>query len=217
MGQPRKGCPFCSVWKENGMLGVMVNTLGILLGGALGLALKAGIPPSISGAVMGAVGLSTIYLGISGALEGMDAIGAILALVLGAAIGTALDIDGALTRLGHRLEKQLSRKGTGTNLAQGFVAASLLFCVGSMAIVGSLNAGLKGDHSMLLAKSVLDTISAAMLAGHPGRRGTAVRPAGAALPGRHRTAGRPHQPPDEPPGHCPDGLRGGHLDHGAGL
>lgn len=144
------------------MFGVLVNTLAVLIGGGLGLWLRNGIPEKISGAVMGAVGLSTLYLGITATLQGQDAIGAILALMIGAAIGTALDLDGKITALGKRAEKRLSKGGG--NAAQGFVAASLLFCVGSMAIVGSLNAGLKGDHSMLLAKSALDLISSAMLA-----------------------------------------------------
>lgn len=146
------------------MLGVIVNTLGVLLGSLLGLAFRRGIPERIMKAVMTAIGLSTLYLGMQGALEAQSPMALIVSLVLGAGIGTALKLDGAVQQLGRRLEARFRKGPEAQGLGEGFVTASLLFCVGSMAVVGSLNAGISGDHSMLLAKSVLDTVSSLMLA-----------------------------------------------------
>ncbi len=147
------------------MLGVLVNTIGVILGSLLGLALRRGIPEKVSKAVMTAIALCVLYLGISGSLGISNAIVVILAMVLAAAVGTLLDIDGAVTRLGNYVEQKMRRpqEAGRPSISEGFVTASLLFCVGSMAIVGSLNAGLSNDNSMLFAKSVLDTVSAIML------------------------------------------------------
>jgi uncharacterized membrane protein YqgA involved in biofilm formation len=146
------------------MPGVLVNTLAVIIGSLLGLSLRRGIPEKITRAVMTAIGLCTLYLGISGALAGKNAIIAIVSLVLGAALGTWLDIDGAIRRLGDWVGLKLKRPDEpGKAIGEGFITASLLFCVGSMTIVGSLNAGLLNDHTMLFAKSVLDFISSIML------------------------------------------------------
>lgn len=146
------------------MLGVIVNTLTVVLGGALGLLLKKGIPERVSNAVMAAIGLCTLYIGIDGALAGSNTIVLIVSMVLGTIVGTFLDIDGAITRLGKFVENKLSRKDGKTSIAEGFMTASLLFCVGAMAIVGSLNAGLNGDNKVLFTKAIIDMISACMLA-----------------------------------------------------
>jgi uncharacterized membrane protein YqgA involved in biofilm formation len=146
------------------MPGVLVNTLAVIIGSLLGLSLRRGIPEKITRAVMTAIGLCTLYLGISGALAGRNAIIAIVSLVLGAALGTWLDIDGAIRRLGDWVGLKLTRPDQpGMAIGEGFITASLLFCVGSMTIVGSLNAGLLNDYTMLFAKSVLDFISSIML------------------------------------------------------
>jgi uncharacterized membrane protein YqgA involved in biofilm formation len=147
------------------MIGVLVNTLAVITGSGVGLLFRRGIPEKISKAVMTAIGLCTLYLGISGALVGQNAIIVILALVLGTGLGTVLDIDGAIARLGNWVESRFRQPVVGgASIGEGFVTASLLFCIGSMTIVGSLNAGLLGDNTMLFAKSVLDLISSTMLA-----------------------------------------------------
>ena len=146
------------------MFAVIVNTVTVLLGSAVGLLFKKGIPKRLTDAVMLGIGLCTLYIGLSGTLKGENTIVLILSMVLGAIIGTALDIDGAINRLGAWIEGKFSRKGEKVSIAQGFVTACLLFCVGAMTIVGSLNAGLTGDYEMLLTKSVLDLISSSMLA-----------------------------------------------------
>ena len=151
------------------MPGVLVNTATVLLGAAVGLLLRRGLPEKLTKAVMAAIGLCTLYIGIDGALEGGNAIVLILSMVLGTGVGTALNIDGAITRLGEAIEKRVpQRPGEKASVAQGFMTASLLFCVGAMTIVGSLNAGLSGDNKLLYTKSVLDLFSSCMLAGSLG-------------------------------------------------
>ena len=146
------------------MLGVLVNVITVLIGSSVGLLFKKSIPERVSKAAMIGLGVCTLYIGISGTLKGENTIVLILSMVLGAIIGTALDIDGAINRLGKWIESRFSREGEKVSIAQGFVTACLLFCVGAMTIVGSLNAGLTGDYEMLLTKSVLDLISSSMLA-----------------------------------------------------
>ena len=145
------------------MLGVIVNTIAVIVGSSVGLLCKKGIPKKFSDAIMTGIALCTVYIGISGALKGENTIVLIFSMVLGAIVGTALDIDGYLNRLGGVLEAKFSKPGEKGGIAQAFVTASLLFCVGAMTIVGSLTAGLTGDNEMLFTKSVLDLISAAML------------------------------------------------------
>lgn len=145
------------------MLGVLVNVGAVLLGGGFGLLLKRGISQTVSRNVMIALGLCTIYLGIDGVLEGENTVVLILSIALGTALGTLIDLDGRLERMGARLEQKWSGGQKGT-FAQGFVTSSLLFCVGAMAIVGSLQSGLAGNHQILFTKSILDGIAACMLA-----------------------------------------------------
>lgn len=146
------------------MLGVIVNVIAVILGGGIGLLCKRGIPARLTDAVMLGLGLCTMYIGIDGALVGENVLIVIGAMVLGAIVGTLLDIDGAINRLGAWVEGRFRRReGEKTSLAEGFVTASLLFCVGSMTVVGSLNAGILGDNQMLFTKSTLDLVAAAML------------------------------------------------------
>lgn len=145
------------------MLGVLVNALAILAGSLVGLLAKKGLPEKITNAIMTAVALCVIYIGVSGMLKGENTLVLIVSMVLGTAVGTLLDLDGRIERLGGRLERRFQRGGKRTPIAEGFVTASLLFCVGAMAILGSFNAGLKQDYELLFTKSLLDGISACML------------------------------------------------------
>lgn len=146
------------------MIGVIANTLTVLLGSAIGLLLKKGIPERVSQAVMTAIGLCTVYIGIDGALSGSNTIVLIVSMVLGTIIGTFLDIDGRINAVGQFFERKFRRDGEKVSVAEGFMTGSLLFCVGAMTIVGSLNSGLSGDHTLIFTKSVLDLISSCMLA-----------------------------------------------------
>lgn len=145
------------------MLGVIVNTITVLLGSAVGLFCKRAIPEKLSKAIMLAIGLCTIYIGVSGALEGKNTLVLILSMVFGTAVGTALDLDRQITRLGELVNRKFKRDDGSVSLTEGFVTASLLFCIGAMTIVGSLNAGLRGDNEMLFTKSLLDLFSSCML------------------------------------------------------
>lgn len=145
------------------MIGVIVNAISVIIGSIIGLLCRKGIPERYSDAIMKGLSLCVIYIGFSGSLCGENTIAVILSVVLGTAIGTVLNIDGFFSGLGERLEKGMKRFGSGGGIARGFVSASLLFCVGSMTIVGSLTAGLSGDNEMLFTKSALDFISAVML------------------------------------------------------
>lgn len=146
------------------MTGVLVNVATVLIGSLVGLVFKKGISKKFSDAVMTGIGLCTILIGVQGMLKGENVLVAIVSMVLGAIIGTAVDIDKKLNGAGDFLSKKL-RKGDSdkVSIAEGFVTASLLFCVGAMTIVGSLNSGLKGDHTMIYTKSVLDLFSSMML------------------------------------------------------
>ena len=146
------------------MLGTIVNAAAILVGGAIGLLLRNGLPDRISDAVMNGVALTVLYVGISGSLEGQKTLVAILSIVVGGAIGTWLNIDKGLNKLGDFAQKKLSGKQEGNTFAEGFINASLVFCVGAMAVVGSLQSGLTGNHEVLFAKALLDGISSAVYA-----------------------------------------------------
>lgn len=139
------------------MLGVLVNALAILAGGSVGLLAKKGIPEKITNAIMTAIALCVIYIGVSGMLKGENTLVLIVSMVLGTAVGTLLDLDGRIERLGGRIERRFQRGGKRPPIAEGFVTASLLFCVGAMAILGSFNAGLKQDYELLFTKSLGST------------------------------------------------------------
>ena len=140
------------------MLAVLVNTLAVLLGSTVGLLARKGIPEKVSGAIMTAISLCTLYAGVSGMLKGENTLVLIVSMVLGTAAGTLLDLDGALARLGKAIESRFRRTDGKTSVAEGFVTASLLFCIGAMAIVGSIQDGILGDHATLFAKAVLDLV-----------------------------------------------------------
>ena len=146
------------------MIGVLTNTVCVILGSLLGLLLKKGIPAKVSQAAMTAIGLCVIYIGIDGALQGENTIVLIVAMVCGTILGTFLDIDAKLAGLGGWIEGKLKNGGSKNTVAEGFISGSLLFCVGAMTILGSINAGLSGDNKLLFTKSILDLISSCMLA-----------------------------------------------------
>ena len=140
--------------------GTIVNVLAVAVGGTVGLLLNKGIPERITKALMTGVGLCVLYIGIDGCLAGEQMLVTILSLAIGAVIGELLDLDARLERLGQAVERKLTKpNGDTPTVAKAFVNASLLFCVGTMTIVGSLQSGLTGNHETLYLKSVLDLIS----------------------------------------------------------
>ena len=147
------------------MVGTLINTVAILVGTALGLLLRKGIPERLRETVVQGQGLCVILIGLSGALKTGDTLCMIICMVAGALIGAAINIEKRLDDLGAFLERKVTRgQGEKGSVAKGFVTASLLFCVGAMAIVGAMDSGLRGDHSTLIAKSALDGISAIFFA-----------------------------------------------------
>lgn len=146
------------------MSGVLVNVATVVIGSLIGLIFKKGISEKYTDAVMKGIGLCTLMIGIQGTLKGENQLVAIIAMVLGAIVGTAINIDGKLNGVGDFLSGKLKKSDDDkVSIAEGFVTASLLFCVGAMTIIGSLESGLKGDHTTIFTKSILDLFSSCML------------------------------------------------------
>ncbi|MGN0712385.1 MAG: DUF554 domain-containing protein [Anaerovoracaceae bacterium] len=146
------------------MIGVLVNTLTVIVGSTIGLLFRKLIPEQWTDFIMKGIALCTLYIGIDGALEGTNTLVTIISIAVGALIGAALDLDEKLNRFASGLENRFKKEGGGPTIAEGFVTASLLFCVGAMTIVGSLQAGLTGDNTMLYTKATLDFISSLIFA-----------------------------------------------------
>lgn len=145
------------------MIGVLVNVAAVIVGSAAGLIFKKGISQKFADAIMIGLGLCVVYVGISGVLKGQNQLVAVFSMVIGSVIGTALDLDKQINRIGDYLQKKMKKEDDKVSISEGFVTASLFFCVGAMAIVGSLEAGLEGNNATLFTKSVLDMVSAVML------------------------------------------------------
>ena len=146
------------------MLGVIVNVITVIIGSCIGLLFKKGIPKRVSTATMIGLGTCTLYIGISGSLCGENVLIIIASVVLGVISGTLLNIDGAINKLANKAETKFKKDGQNVSIAEGLVTATLLFCVGSMTVTGSIKAGLTGDNSVLITKSTLDLVSSMMLA-----------------------------------------------------
>lgn len=146
------------------LVGVLVNTLAIVFGALLGLLLGKKVPEKVTQTVLGGLGLSVLYVGIRGSLDGENAALAILSVVIGGVLGEFLDIDARLHQAGEALRARLAIHHSSHSFAEGFVTCTLVFCVGAMAIVGSLQSGLSGNHATLFAKAVLDGVFALVMA-----------------------------------------------------
>lgn len=141
------------------LTGTLVNSLTIIAGTVIGMLLGKFIPERMSDAVSKGVALCVLYIGIDGMLAGENTLVAIIATVIGAIIGELLRLDDRMHNLGDWVERRFAKNGTKGSISEGFVSASLLFCVGAMAIMGSLDSGLLRNHSTLYAKSTLDGIT----------------------------------------------------------
>lgn len=144
------------------MLGTIVNTVAIAVGAVLGTLLHKGIPEKSKETIMKAIGLAVILMGLKEALQSQELLLLIFSMLIGSFLGELLKIESKIERLGELIEDKVgSDKG---EVAKGFVTASLIFCIGSMAIVGAIQSGLTGNHSMLYAKSMLDGVTSIILA-----------------------------------------------------
>ncbi len=147
------------------MLGTIVNVIAIICGSLLGLLFRKGIPDNYKEIIMSGIGLSVILIGVKSALSSDQLLIVIFSVIIGAGIGEFLKIEAKLESLGSYFERRLASKSSDTgSFARGFVTASLVFCVGSMAIVGALESGLTGNHQTLFAKSILDGVTSLIFA-----------------------------------------------------
>lgn len=144
------------------MIGTAANALAIIAGGIIGLLFKNVIPEKISEALLKTTGLAVIGIGINLMLAGENFTLLIISMVLGTIIGELIDIEGKLNKFGEFIESKMKNKQN--NIALGFVTCTLVYCVGSMAIVGSIQSGLTGNHEILFSKAVLDGITAVTFA-----------------------------------------------------
>ncbi len=140
------------------MKGTIVNTAAILVGSGIGLILKNGISSKYQQTVMQGLSFAVGIVGIQMALKTQNILAVIVSLVIGGIVGEWLGIQSKLDGLGNQIEKHF--KGTYGKISEGFITASLVYCIGAMAIVGSIQDGISGDASTLYAKSMLDGISA---------------------------------------------------------
>ncbi|WP_425059434.1 putative membrane protein YdfK [Sporomusa carbonis] len=143
------------------MKGTIVNAAAVIIGSGLGLALKRGIPEKYQNTIMHGMALAVGVIGLQMAFKTQNMLVVILGLAAGAIIGEALNIDGFLNKIGAWLSTRLSSQDQAgpSNIGHGFVTASLVYCIGAMAVVGSIQDGLTGDTSTLYAKSLLDGIT----------------------------------------------------------
>lgn len=155
-------------------LGTIINTVAVVFGGAIGMLFKKGIKDRYEKTLMSACGVAVIFIGVSGTLQGMLTVvdgkietqGTMLlifSLVLGGLLGEFINIEKRMDNIGEKLKKIL-RAEKDKGFVEGFVNTSLIICVGAMAIVGSIQDGLTGDYSMLLAKAILDLVIVVVMA-----------------------------------------------------
>ena len=160
-------------------LGTIVNCITVIAGTTVGIFLKSGLPERFERIIMQGLGLCTCFIGIGGAVSGLLTVQdgsvstqhtmlLVLSMVLGALLGEACNIEKRLDSFGSWCQTRFT-KGNDSKFVEGFVASSLLFCVGAMSIVGALQDGLNGDPSILLAKSVLDGVAAIVFAASLGK------------------------------------------------
>ena len=143
------------------LTGALVNRITVVAGTLVGLVAGKFLNERIRAATMSAVALITIGIAVPGLMNSTKPLVPILSLVVGTVIGEALDIDRAVNRLGDRLQEKFKGR---SRITEGFVTGTLVFAVGAMTIMGSLDSGLKNDHTILIAKSVIDGISSIIFA-----------------------------------------------------
>lgn len=157
-------CRFCAEHFEVFMFAVIVNTVAIVAGSLIGFSLRSGLPKGLTDALMQGLGLCTVVIGVQGAIQESNILVMIISVVVGLLIGESLDADGHVNRFTTRLMSRFARgKGDAGKLVNAFITSCLIMNVGAMVIVGSLDAGLRGEFSMLYTKSLLDFIAGIMM------------------------------------------------------
>jgi len=144
------------------LFGTIVNVIAIMAGSLTGILFHGGIPEKYNKIVVNAISLAVIIIGIKGAMKSDELLIIIFSLAVGSIAGEFLRIEDTLESFGQKMEQRFSKKDSG--FYTGFVTSTLLFCVGSMAVVGALESGLAGNYQVLFAKSALDGIMSVILA-----------------------------------------------------
>lgn len=148
------------------MLAVIINVAAVVLGSLIGLLFGRKISEKLKTLIMTSAGLVTLLIGLQMAWKGQRILYLLLAILIGGLVGYALNIEGAILRFGEALKRLVPRNQEDSGgFAQGFLAASVLFCVGAMSILGSFQAGAEGKMDIILIKSVMDGCMAIILTG----------------------------------------------------
>ena len=142
------------------MIATVINVILILLGSTLGLVFKNRISPRFTSGLTMALGLCVLGIGITGMIGTADTLCVIVCMAVGTLLGEAVDIERRMEGVGEALRRRLIRGEGNSRFVEGFVTASVLFCVGAMAINGSMEAGMNGDYAILISKSVIDGVMA---------------------------------------------------------
>nr|WP_317322649.1 DUF554 domain-containing protein [uncultured Flavonifractor sp.] len=142
------------------MIATLINVALILLGSLLGLLFKNRISPRFASGITFALGLCTLGIGITGMISTADTLCVIVCMVAGTLLGELIDIEKRMDAVGGLLRRKLIRGESGSRFVEGFVTASVLFCVGAMAINGAMAAGMNGNYDILISKSVMDGVTA---------------------------------------------------------
>lgn len=144
------------------LLGTIVNVIAVIVGTAIGLMFTK-INDSYKETIMHGIGLTVIIIGVQMALETESIIIVLLSLLFGAIIGEAIKLEEIVNNIAYKISAKFSNGSSTAKIAQGFITASLIFVVGAMAILGSLDSGIRGDHGILYTKSILDGFAAMVL------------------------------------------------------
>jgi len=157
-------------------IGTIVNALAVIVGSVVGILFKKGLPMPLQKGIMKALGVATIFIGIASAMQEMLVVGPdgglktsgvmlmIVSLTLGTLVGELLKIEDWLESIGEKMRRWKIFQDSGSRFTEGFVTATLVTCIGAMAIVGSLRDGLEADPTMLYSKSILDFVSTMIFA-----------------------------------------------------
>ena len=141
--------------------GVLINAVLVIIGTMIGLIFKGERLKNIGQRIFEAFALFVLVMGVSGAMDLSEPLIILGSIIAGVAIGEIIDIDKQFTRLGSWLQNKFAKNDSG--FSRGFIEASLLFCVGSMTILGALQSGLEGEHTIYITKGILDMVSAMMV------------------------------------------------------
>ena len=151
--------------------GTLINVGTVVIGGALGALLGNRLPEKMRQTVLQGLGLMTLIIGVSMAIQTRNILIPLFSMLIGCIVGEALDIQRALDRLAQRIEERIATRGHAmgatrpqSTIAQGFITASLVFCIGPMTVLGSIQDGLMGDYSLLAVKSLMDGFAGMALA-----------------------------------------------------